>query len=141
MHGCRLTFRTEVCCALGRGSRWSARISVRISVCRAQLPCCSAGSPSAGRRTCLFLTSRWSFSNRPTVSLCFVFYAVNCHWCKQVGINWLLVHGRMRKKQPAKQRKTEDTPVVQEFVVETIIRRRIFNGRVEYFLKWKGFTE
>ncbi|KAG9332016.1 hypothetical protein JZ751_016243 [Albula glossodonta] len=45
----------------------------------------------------------------------------------------------MGKKQNGKAKKEVDTP--EEFVVEKVIDQRIVNGKVEYFLKWKGFTE
>ncbi|XP_078460754.1 chromobox protein homolog 1-like [Lampetra fluviatilis] len=47
----------------------------------------------------------------------------------------------MGKQKTRKEKSDPEPPVEEEYVVEKVMDRRVVKGKVEYFLKWKGFTE
>jgi len=46
-----------------------------------------------------------------------------------------------KDKKPDEVAEEEEEEEEEEYVVERVLNRRVVKGRVDYLLKWKGFSE
>uniref|UniRef100_S4RWN4 Heterochromatin protein 1 n=1 Tax=Petromyzon marinus TaxID=7757 RepID=S4RWN4_PETMA len=71
----------------------------------------------------------------------YVHIYTHTHVFTHVYSHSLKATGRMGKKQNKKKPVAEEEKPEEEYVVEKVLDRRVMKGKVEYLLKWKGFTD
>lgn len=80
----------------------------------------------------------WSLSRRPSrTSLCRSTRVLISPVCKPTESKMTSAEKKDKKAEDVPEEEEEE----EEYVVEKVLNRRVVKGRVEYLLKWKGFSE